>query len=213
MRSEFWIDCWNNNDIGFHEEQANPLLTNNFNKISLNNGDKVLLPLCGKTSSIPWLMSLGYCVVGIELSKLAIEQLFTDLAITPSISTVGNIHKYSAENIEIFVGDIFEISQQMLGNIAAVYDRGALVALPENMRQQYTSHLMQISAYAPQLLICYDYQQSLMQGPPFAINQAEVVSHYQDKYQITLLESQLAGFSSNALEVKENAWLLTAKIN
>ena len=37
MQNEFWLNCWENNEIGFHEDKANALLTKNFNFIKLNN--------------------------------------------------------------------------------------------------------------------------------------------------------------------------------
>ena len=83
-------------------------------------------------------------IVGAELSELAIDELFNDLGITPTISSVGALAHYRAKDIDIFVGDIFDVSAEVLGLVDAVYDRAALVALPVNMRDQYTSHLMKI---------------------------------------------------------------------
>jgi thiopurine S-methyltransferase len=62
--------------------------------------------------------------------------------VEPKISRVGELTRYCAKDIDIFVGDIFDVSAEVLGPVDAVYDRAALVAMPENMRHQYTSHLM-----------------------------------------------------------------------
>ena len=54
----------------------------------------------------------------------------------------------------------------MLGPVDAIYDRAALVALPEDMRSRYAPHLYgNHRSRKPQLLICYEYDQSLEKGP------------------------------------------------
>jgi thiopurine S-methyltransferase len=157
MNDNFWLQKWETNNIAFHQSEANPLLVNYFKELALAKGSRVFLPLCGKTLDISWLLSNGYRVVGAELSEMAIEQLFMALGVAPKILEVGEIKHYSATNIDIFVGNIFYLSDKMIGPVDAIYDRAALVALPEEMRHQYTAHLMEITAKAPQLVICYEY--------------------------------------------------------
>ena len=78
----------------------------------------------------------------------------------------------------------------MLKKVDAIYDRAALVALPEAIRKQYTAHLRALTDNAPQLLICFEYDQSIHAGPPFSISADEVRQHYQSSHAITLLASQ-----------------------
>ena len=103
---------------------------------------RVFLPLCGKTRDIHWLLSHGYRVSGSELSKIAVEQLFSELGIEPNITAIDQISRYSSNNVDIFVGDIFSLSRGILGQIDAIYDRAALAALPEPMRDRYAAHLL-----------------------------------------------------------------------
>lgn len=63
----------------------------------------------------------------------------------PQITQEGEIKHYSAENIDMFTGDIFELSSEMLGPVDAIYDRAALVALPKEMRKRYAGHLTEIT--------------------------------------------------------------------
>ncbi len=209
MDASFWHQKWGKNEIAFHESEANPLLVKYFKELSLTKGSRVFLPLCGKTLDIPWLLSNGYRVVGAELSQIAIEQLFLGLGVEPKISNIGEVDHYSAENIDIFVGDIFHLTSKLLGSVNAIYDRAALVALPEEMRNQYTTHLIEITDKAPQLLICYEYDQSLMDGPPFSISNEEVNRHYKGSYDLTLIVStDLPGGLRGKYAAKENVWLL-----
>lgn len=190
MKHDFWHNKWEKNEIGFHLPEANPLLVKYFSTLNLKTGARVFLPLCGKTLDIAWLLAQGYRVAGAELSQVAIEDLFANLNLTPSITKLGEITHYSATNIDMFVGDIFKVTPAMLGKVDAVYDRAALVALPEDMRKAYTTHLMALTNKAPQLLICFEYDQSVHEGPPFSICADEVKQHYQTTYDLTLLASE-----------------------
>lgn len=212
MEHSFWHQRWEENRIGFHESKVNPLLVSHVGELSLAKGRRIFLPLCGKTLDISWLLSKGYRVVGAELSQLAIEQLFTELGAQPEISKVGELEQWSANNIDIFVGDIFRLSKKILGPVDAVYDRAALVALPEEMRNRYAAHLMEITGKAQQLVICYYYDQRLMEGPPFSVSDEEVQRHYADHYDLRLLASAHAtGKLAEQCAAKENVWLLKRK--
>ncbi len=209
MDTSFWLTKWRENNIAFHESETNPLLVKYFKELSLEKGCRVFLPLCGKTLDIPWLLSNGYRVAGAELSNIAIEQLFIHLEVEPQISRVGEVEHYSATNIDIFVGDIFDLSSKLIGLVDAIYDRAALVALPRAMRDRYTAHLTEITDKAPQLLICYEYDQSLMEGPPFSVSDEEVNQHYSDSYDLTLiLSTNLPSGMKGKCPAKENVWLL-----
>lgn len=212
MEASFWHQKWEKGDIGFHKSEANALLVEHFKKLNLEKGSRVFLPLCGKTHDFAWLLACGYRVVGAELSELAIKELFDDLGVEPKISRVGELALYSAKNIDIFVGDIFDVFTEFLGSVDAVYDRAALVALPANMRDKYTSHLMKITDVAPQLLITYEYNQQLMDGPPFSINEEEVKHHYAIAYQLKSLESKDVADGLKGKGAIETVWLLQ-KVN
>ena len=209
MDAAFWHQKWEANEIGFHEGEANRLLVKYFNALSLAEGRRVFVPLCGKTLDIAWLLSNGFRVAGAELVESAIEQLFSELGIEPEISEVGEVKRYSAKNIDIFVGDIFAVSSEILGSVDAIYDRAALVALPEEIRRQYSGHLMDISDGTPQLLLTFEYDQSVMDGPPFSISNEEVIQHYGDRYELTLMESiAIPGGLKGKCAATENVWLL-----
>ncbi|MBM9577029.1 thiopurine S-methyltransferase [Leptospira sp. 201903070] len=208
MEANFWHQRWSKNEIAFHEREANPFLVEYSKKLNLREGSRVFVPLCGKTLDIHWLLSKGYRVAGAELSKIAIEQLFGELGVKPKVESFGELDRYSAENIEVFTGDIFDLSNGILGSVDAIYDRAALVALPEKMRDHYTAHLMEITGKSPQLLVCYVYDQSLMDGPPFSIQEDEVRRHYSKDYELKLLESKKVAGGLKKSPAKENVWLL-----
>lgn len=213
MDANFWHQKWERNEIGFHRSTINPLLISHFNALALAKGSRVFLPLCGKTLDIGWLLANGYRVAGVELSEMAVRQLFIGLGITPQVTEQRNgMQYYQGENIDIFVGNLFDLSDEMLGAVDAIYDRAALVALPEAMRSQYAAHLLAITHTAPQLLICFEYDQTLMEGPPFSISAAEIQQHYASSYQLTLLaRAAVPGGLKGQCAARENVWLLNKR--
>lgn len=209
MDASFWHQKWENNEIAFHEGKANAHLVKFFGELSLAKGSRVFVPLCGKTVDIAWLLAGGYRVAGAELSELAVRQLFADLGVEPGILAAGKLTRFTAANIDIFVGDIFDLSAELLGPVDAVYDRAALVALPEQIRSRYTAHLMEITNKAPQLLITFEYDQALMEGPPFSIGSGEVYRHYRDSYDLAPATSaSVAGGLKGKCPATEDVWLL-----
>jgi thiopurine S-methyltransferase len=209
MEASFWHEKWKRGEINFHQSEANPLLTAHFEKLNLAKGSRVFLPLCGKTRDIAWLLASGYRVAGAELSGQAINELFKELGLAPNISKVGNLTHYSADDIDIWVGDIFDVSAEYLGPINAIYDRAALVALPADMRKQYAAHLMQITGAAPQLLVSCVYDQSKIDGPPFSVNEDEVRRYYGAAYQLTSVEIRdVVGGLKGKVASTETVWLL-----
>jgi thiopurine S-methyltransferase len=216
MDASFWKQRWENNDISFHRTEANPMLVKHFEALAgvmgAAAGRRMFLPLCGKSLDIGWLLARGYRVAGAELSRMAIEQLFAGLGVEPRIAKTGSLEHFSADGIDIFVGDIFELTAEKLGAVDGIYDRGALVALPETMRRRYSAHLMEMTRQAPQLLIAYDYDQSLRDGPPFAINEAELNRLYGGRYELSLLGSvKASGPTMGNYPAHERAWLLKGR--
>src|SRR5574343_843155 len=194
MEASFWHAKWEKQEIGFHQDEVNPLLLDHFGALSLPAGGRVFVPLCGKTRDLRWLLESGYRVVGAELSRVAVEQLFAEMELVPSVAQAGSLTRFAAENIVIYSGDIFDLTAGQLGSTDAVYDRAALVALPVAMRQRYAEHLAAITGGARQLLLAYDFDQSLQNGPPFAVGADEVRCLYGRHYQLALLASvEVAG--------------------
>lgn len=209
MDASFWHERWTKNETAFHEKEANPLLIQHFDKLALPQGSRVFIPLCGKTRDMAWLLSNGYSVAGAELSELAIGQLFAELGVKPEIAAAGKLKHYHAQDIDIFAGNIFDLSRELLGPVDAVYDRAALVALPLEMRTKYTAHLRALTNQAPQLLVCYEYDQKALQGPPFSISAEELKQHYQNSYHLTPLTTRdVPGGLKGLNTAKEHVWLL-----
>lgn len=209
MEQDFWHSRWQNGQIGFHEGTPNTLLTTHFKALGVAAGGRIFVPLCGKSQDMLWLRAEGFTVVGAELSRLAVTQFFTDAGLTPKISTAGKLERFDAENITLFAGDIFDLTNEMLGIVDAIYDRAALVALPAPLRARYAAHLTSLTGTAPQLLITFEYDQSRHPGPPFSISDADLNNCYGTIYELNHTDiKNVPGGMKGICTATENLWLL-----
>lgn len=199
MQHDFWHDKWERMEIGFHLNEENKMLLKYWPQMNVPDGGLVLVPLCGKSLDLIWLHRQGHYVVGIELSELALDQLAEELrqAAGIEISKTRQAERvvYQGEGMLLIAGDFFSVRAddilQMTGQtVAAVYDRAAIVALPDEMRRTYSSHLLQLSDRAPQLLITLDYDQNKRNGPPFAVSDAEVKQHYGQAMTVSVVDER-----------------------
>lgn len=212
MDPDFWHQRWRENQIGFHERNGNALLAKYFDRLSLQGGDRVFVPLCGKSNDIGWLAARGCRVVGIELSPAAVEAFFSENGLEAEVSHVGALTRYASGPIELFAGDFFELSKETLGAVDAVYDRAALVAMPDSMREAYADHLTRVTGCAPQLLIAFDYDRTQMEGPPFSVPETTIEELYGSLYAREQLASlEISGLLAERCSGAENAWLLSPK--
>ena len=81
MSNQQWKAKWKRDDIAFHQSEINPLLPQFWPTLGLTVGDTVLVPLCGKSLDMDWLLAAGYKVFGIELSNIAIQAFFATILI------------------------------------------------------------------------------------------------------------------------------------
>jgi thiopurine S-methyltransferase len=104
-----------------------------------------------------------------------VEQFFAENHLEASIHDSHMGRHYRAGNIEIICGDIFTLDATTLADCVGIYDRAALIALPAEMRADYTNHVYaKVSDQYRGLLLTLDYDQHQMDGPPFSVHRPEV---------------------------------------
>lgn len=218
MQHEFWLERWQQGQIGFHQDRINNYLTRHFSRAGAQRGGAVLVTLCGKSLDMMWLNKQGMRVVGVELSPLAVGAFFTENNLQPVITASGKFQRYHADDITLLCGDFFDLNAVDLGEITAVYDRASLIALPPDLRRRYAGHLAHLVPRDTKvLLITMEYPKGQMQGPPFAVEESEVHALYDNDFKVVCLESldvlaENPGLKERGLsEMIERTFLLTRK--
>ncbi|MCA0871849.1 thiopurine S-methyltransferase [Seohaeicola saemankumensis] len=210
MDHDFWHQKWRDGQIGFHEKDVNPLLIKNLPALKLPGPSRIFVPLCGKSHDLAWLAEQGHTVVGAELSQQAVEAFFEEHEMVPTVTQSGALRRYRSGPVELLAGDFFDLTEQDLGPVDAVFDRAALVALPAEMRRAYSARLRALTGTAPQLLVSFDYDQSQMKGPPFSVPASEIHAHYDPFYTVDQISSEpISGPLGQRTKGSETVWILS----
>lgn len=191
MEPAFWQQRWADNQIGFHQAQVNPYLQKYWPTLGLVPGSRVLVPLCGKSLDLAWLAGQGYRVLGVELSRRAVEAFFREHGLQAEVQQRGAFEVWRGGDVELWCGDIFALRAEDIGDCAGLYDRAAVIALPSQMRGAYMQLLSGLlPASCRGVVVTLDYDQSLLGGPPFSVGDEE-------------LRQGFAGWQVDELEVVE----------
>ena len=189
MHPDFWHQRWADNQIGFHQDAPTPLMLKHWPALGVPAGAQVFVPLAGKSRDMAWLAAQGYRVLGVELSRLAVEQFFAEHALVAETEDTRYGTHYRAGGIELIVGDAFGLDADALRDCAAVLDRAALIALPPDLRKRYAGELhAQLPAGCRGLLITLEYPQDEREGPPFAVAEDEVHTLYDADWQVDRID-------------------------
>jgi len=218
MDKNFWHRRWQKNEIGFHMTEPHHFLQQFFPLLQTQPTDSVFVPLCGKSPDLVWLREEGLKVVGIELSRTAIVAFFNENDLPGHWTDEAVLPFCSAEGYKLYCGDFFDLTATEVSGINAYYDRGALVALPPEMRVRYVAHMAALMPPGGRvLLISYSYNQSETKGPPFSVPQQELEILFSESFRVEILSEEDALRSHQGLAARgvtklmEYAVLLTRK--
>jgi len=171
MKADYWLERWREGRTAFHLADVNPLLVEH--SAAFSEATRVLVPLCGKSTDLEWLVTHGYEVVGVELVELAAQAFFAERCLTPTRREDGDFVVYAHGNLAIWVGDFFATTGTQLGMFDAAYDRAAMIALPAELRKNYAAHLQTLlTPKAKLLLVTLHFDAP--GGPPFSVPPEEV---------------------------------------
>lgn len=175
MQADFWHEMWESGVVGFHQKEINQFLQDFWPKLELQGNEEVLVPLCGKSLDMLWLKQQGHKVLGVELSQKALEEFLAENHLPKQPAQHPKFCGYELPEMRLLCGDFFYLSAEDCQAVKAVYDRAAIVALPPKMRQDYANHLQTILPAGTEILmVIMEYDQSVMAGPPFSVQESEV---------------------------------------
>lgn len=185
---EYWHNRWDKEQTGWHRAIYNDLLLKHWPSINAPSGGEVLVPLCGKSLDMLWLAEQGYNVVGLEMVEQAVQAFFEENKLETVSNEIGKHIKYSSPQFTIFQGDLFDLEAGVV-QADAWYDRAAMVALPNSLRENYVKQIcQQTKPGASGLLITFAYPQEQMDGPPFALHDEDVLRFFADGFEVECLE-------------------------
>jgi len=179
LQPDFWHERWRAGQIGFHQSAVDQRLQEYWLELGIAPDSRVFVPLCGKSLDLLWLCARHRSVVGVELSAVALESFCMENGVPARRRVLSEFDLYAAPNLELYRGDFFSVDLPMLGNVAAVYDRAALISWAPALRVPYVEHLAALTQPGTEtLLVTLEYPQVQMAGPPFSIDGEDVQRLY-----------------------------------
>ncbi len=199
MDAQFWINAWNEGKTNFHQQKYNEKLLKYFPQLKPIEGQKVLVPLCGKSIDMIWLHDLKLKVHGVEVYIEAVKSFFTDNSLSPvNESKDSDFINFQHKDIVLSSGDFFKLNRPE--DYDLIYDRASLVALPIEMRKSYAQVIKRsLKKGGKCLLVTYEYDQTELEGPPFSVDENEIHALYADEFKIQLVESETASHEKGRL--------------
>ncbi|XP_070556819.1 probable thiopurine S-methyltransferase isoform X1 [Ptychodera flava] len=223
MTPETWNERWKQGRAGFHINHVSDMMKDQ--KDLLTNGREgisVFFPMCGKSFDMKWLADLGYKIIGVEYSEIAITSFFQEQKIdytTQPVDRMSNCTLYKSldERIKIYQCDIFKISSEITGQVDAIWDRGAFNAIMYKERRKYGEMILpMMKADTRYLLLTSIYDKSQMTAPPQCIPIEEVLEIFGARctvQKIAEYDDERDIFKKKGLKwIKIHVHLLTLKI-
>lgn len=214
---DFWLNQWRDGQIGFHEDDVNPWLTEHIDSCNLEAGEKILVPLCGKTKDLAWLASKGFRPFGVELSPIACAAVFDDLNTNYERTPRHGLTLWHGDGVALIQGDFFHRGLTSFAPFDAFWDRAALVALPPTQRQAYVKQCARLLAPGRSaLLVTLHYEDSQELGPPYSLTDAEILELYRSLFECTRIATRQKKPPPHLEQggirtMSERAWLLRRK--
>jgi len=174
-RLDMWKGRWETNNTGWHKKDYNENLLRYWPELVKGlepQGQRVLLPLCGKTKDLGWFYRQGYSVVGVEGVRQPVDELFQEENLEYNVRKVeglegGWVYQSTDKRFTVYISDFLKVNSELIGKFDAVFDRGSLEALVETDREGYVSVMKGL--LKPDFryqLSGHIYDPSARQGPP-----------------------------------------------
>jgi len=212
-----WTRRWEDGTSSWHSDSLRQDLIDACTSTGKVCG-RVFVPLCGATLEMKAIAELPEVteVVGIELSRLAIDKFFNeyykqDLYTREQLNSKTILH--SAGKVKIYEADLFEKSGDSWVHVEFrkhgpspfnfIFDRASLVAINWTDREKYVDMMMELLG-ANKKEMCYflqgfEYPVGNWPGPPHIINLQSVDQLFKKKFKtIKFLGSESQGAKFNS---------------
>lgn len=190
---QFWEQAWADGRTRFHGEGPNPNLLTHAPKV-FSSAQRLLVPLCGKSHDLIWLVGRGHGVVGVELARQPLDELINEHQLEGAWEQ--NQFQVKGQRFSLYHQDFFHHE----GRYEGIYDRACYVALTSELRERMAKRYYDL--LAPQgkiLLLTLKHEQE--SGPPFSISDEEIEEHFSNGFEIKVLATQTD--QERTIEVRE----------
>jgi len=213
-RVQYWQARWATGQSQWHSNKHQEYLEKYLDQLSETSSEgkmRILLPMCGKCPDLMYLYEKGHTVIGVEGVPFVVEQLFRENKVDHVKTSLPELKgwKFKSKDgrLTVYACDFFLVTPAILGPIDAVYDRGALEAIPAQERTLYVNVMRNL--LGPEfryILNAYEYDDTLFQGPPRNLPRDEVWKLFADFCEVDILEE--VDKSESGMERFQLEWMV-----
>ncbi|XP_030847535.1 probable thiopurine S-methyltransferase isoform X1 [Strongylocentrotus purpuratus] len=145
-----WAAAWYDGDCKDANREVSKWLKEHSDKLTGGKANcRILVPMCGATRDLQWLIDEGHEVIGLELVDKALH-LFLDrhrikytTSQVPSVND-GKCYKSKDKKLALYRCNIFEMDMSLIGKVDCVWDCGAMTDIPPAERKEYAEILLSV---------------------------------------------------------------------
>jgi len=199
-RVQYWQARWATGQSQWNSEKPHQYLLKYLDVLTAGSSScKFFLPLCGKAGDLMYLYKEGHTVTGVEGVPFVVEQFFRENKLDYEKISMPEIKGWKFKTKDgrlcIYACDFFSLTPAMVGEVDAVYDRGALEAINVCDRQGYVKLMQQIVGNEFRYVLnAYEYDDSVFQGPPRNLPRDEVFNLFESKIVEVLEEADFSDY-------------------
>ncbi|XP_052274528.1 probable thiopurine S-methyltransferase [Dreissena polymorpha] len=192
LHNSEWVKRWEVGDIAFHQSRYDSLFDSQGEALFPGGAKSVFVPLCGKTPDMIWMYNQGHSVVGVELSEQAVQELFSENKLearVQHVEGVGPLYTSTDGRLQVYVGDLFDLTKDQLSEFDRVWDSRSLVAINVVDQERYRNLLLSLLKKGGEYYLkTLDYDPTVWPGPPHNISHQRVNELYGEHCNIEILE-------------------------
>jgi thiopurine S-methyltransferase len=217
---EFWINYYETDLVTWQAPVTSPWLVRYMKEFLGSESKRVFVPLCGKSLDLKLLLDSGHHVIGAECSGIACSDFFIENNIPDyqkeEVNHPNGVrlvrHKSGSLPIEIYEGDVFDLSVDVLGcPVDAVLDRAALVALPPCLiEEKYLPLVTSLMKPDAKMLFASVSELPFPKAPPH-IYENDMVERLLQGFFLNIEQKEVYRYRVNAGYVSEPIYMLTGK--
>lgn len=206
---EYWESRYKTRCFQWHIDEVHPHLLKYLSQLTqqteenpgnANKKLKFFLPLCGKTKDIPFLLSLGFQVFGVEGVDSVIQEAIKENNLDLQYDESRLLYHTKDEQLQIYCGDLFKCPIEEYGPFDCVWDRASLIALDYPFRPSYMDVMKRAVGHGSGTGSTHDFRYLLQSvkfdktkcpGPPRSVDSQDIKECYSSWADVTCLESNL----------------------
>jgi len=199
-RVQYWQARWATGQSQWNSDKPHQYLIKYLDVLTAGSSNcKFFLPLCGKAGDLMHLYKEGHTVTGVEGVPFVVEQFFRENKLDYEKISMPEVKGWKFKTKDgrlcIYACDFFSLTPAMVGEVDAVYDRGALEAINVCDRPGYVKLMQQIIGKEFRYVLnAYEYDDSVFQGPPRNLPRDEVFNLFESEIVEVLEEADFTEY-------------------